>query len=166
MLAEFFDDLPVTALYSSDLWRAQETALVIGTALGLSVQINCALRERSFGVWEGREQSSLCSRLSGIQGDRVVDISARPKGGESLSDLSSRVGTFIDWLADEHHDGEAVVVTHGGTVRAIRAYCAGHSLDQAAWDQVPSASVWHVALPQTDSINGSPMVQRENGGIK
>ena len=41
------------ALYTSPLRRAAETAEIIGSALGLRPEPVEALREISFGVWEG-----------------------------------------------------------------------------------------------------------------
>ena len=86
-LAELFQDLSVAAVYASDLGRAKETANVLGAALGLQVRPCRALRERSFVVYENRPLISLCPAVTGIQAERVVDIFARPEGGESLDDV-------------------------------------------------------------------------------
>src|SRR5437879_13665357 len=45
--------LGATALYSSDLLRAYETAQIIGQGLGLDVVQKPGLREMNFGVWRG-----------------------------------------------------------------------------------------------------------------
>jgi 2,3-bisphosphoglycerate-dependent phosphoglycerate mutase len=136
------------AIYASDLARAQQTAVVIGAALELPVQTNPALRERCFGVLEGRPFAALDSLHSGIREARVIDASACPVGGESLDDLHARVGAFMAWLQDEPHGGgDVVVVTHGGTIRALRAYCAGVAMRDCEWDPVPNGSVWGVRQP-------------------
>jgi len=140
-------DGAVEAIYTSDLERAQETASFVGSALGLPVQCQPALRERSFGVFEGRPLTSLDSADSGIRDDRVVSASVRPDGGESLDDMYARVGAFVDWLGDQGHGGDVVVVTHGGTIRALRAYCAGVPMRELEWDAVPNGSVWGVRHP-------------------
>jgi broad specificity phosphatase PhoE len=138
----------VQAIYASDLARAQQTAALIGAALELPVQTDPALRERCFGVLEGRPFAELDSLHSGIRDERVIDASARPVGGESLDDLHARVGTFMTWLEDEPlGGGDVVVVTHGGTIRALRAYCAGVAMRDSQWDQVPNGSVWGVRQP-------------------
>jgi hypothetical protein len=31
-------------------------------------------------------------------------------------------------------------------VRAIRAYCAGRTADELAWDHVPNGSVWRIRV--------------------
>jgi probable phosphoglycerate mutase len=140
-------DGAVEAIYTSDLERAQETAAFVGSALGLAVRCQPALRERCFGVFEGRPLNSLDSADSGIRDDRVVDASVRPEGGESLDEMYARAGAFVEWLGDQGHGGDVVVVTHGGTIRALRAYCAGVPIQELEWDVVPNGSVWSVRLP-------------------
>jgi probable phosphoglycerate mutase len=145
--ADGLRDGAVEAIYASDLERAQETAAFVGSALGLSVQSHPALRERCFGVFEGRPLTSLDSADSGIRDDRVVDASVRPEGGESLDEMYGRVGSFVEWLEEQGHGGDVVVVTHGGTIRALRAYCAGVPMQELEWDVVRNGSVWGVRQP-------------------
>jgi probable phosphoglycerate mutase len=130
----------VGAVYSSDLWRAQETAAFVGEAFGLSVATDPALRERCFGSYEGLPQSALDAVDSGICGDQVIDPTARPDGGESLDELYERVGSFLERLQGEHHAGDVILVTHGGTIRAMRAFCAGVPMNGTPWDVVPNGS--------------------------
>jgi len=137
----------VEAIYTSDLGRAQETAAFVGSALGLPVNSHGALRERCFGVLEGRPLSELDSARSGIRDQKVIDATARPVGGESLDDLYWRVGRFVEWLRDQAHSGDVVAVTHGGTIRALRAYCAGEPMLGRRWDEVPNGSLWNVRPP-------------------
>jgi broad specificity phosphatase PhoE len=148
-VAERFQSGQVESLYASDLWRAQQTATIVGAALRLDVRTDKALRERCFGVYEGLPLDSLDARHSGISGDRIVDASARPEGGESLDDLYRRAGAFVDQLWEQPHGGDVVVVTHGGTIRALRAYCAGIPMAESAWDAIANGSVWEVRRTAT-----------------
>ena len=165
-LAELFQDLSVAAVYASDLGRAKETANVLGAALGLQVRPCRALRERSFVVYENRPLISLCPAVTGIQAERVVDIFARPEGGESLDDVYARAGMFIEWLRYQRHSGDVVAVAHGGSVRAIRAYCAGLCPSEMPWDEVPNVSVWRVVLPGPVLSKEPQRIQLESGGIR
>jgi probable phosphoglycerate mutase len=140
-------DSAVEAIYTSDLARAQETAAFVADALGLGVQEHPSLRERCFGVCEGGPLTALDAAVSGLRDDVVVDASARPEGGESLDELYRRVGTFVEWLGDQEHVGDVAVVTHGGTIRALRAYCAGVPMQGLEWDAVSNGSVWAVRQP-------------------
>ena len=89
-------------------------------------------------------RSSRCD--SGILDERVVDATARPEGGESLDELYERAGMFLD-SSGATRAGDVVIVTHGGTIRALRAYCAGEPMLDRAWDVVPNGSVWKVEQP-------------------
>jgi broad specificity phosphatase PhoE len=133
-------------LYSSDLARATETAAVFAEVLGLPVTVTEALRERCFGVREGRSITDLTPMVTGISDGVVVDATARPQGGESLNDLHRRAGSFVEQLRDEGGPRRVMLVTHGGTIRAFRAYCAGVSMDGLEWDVVGNASVWTVSV--------------------
>jgi 2,3-bisphosphoglycerate-dependent phosphoglycerate mutase len=146
-VAEQFRRGRVGAIYSSDLARARETAAFVGQALGLPVAVDPALRERCFGSAEGLPLGALDAADSGIRGDRVVDATARPDGGESLDEVYERVGSFLERLGGEGHRGDVVVVSHGGAIRAMRAFCAGVPMRGTQWDVVANGSVSTVRQP-------------------
>jgi 2,3-bisphosphoglycerate-dependent phosphoglycerate mutase len=143
----------VGAIYSSDLERARETAAFIGSALGLPVATDLALRERCFGSFEGLPLSALETAESGICGDQVVDAAARPEGGESLDEVHERVGAFLEKLREQHDHGDVILVSHGGAIRAMRAFCTGVAMTGTQWDVVPNGSVSRV---RQLSISSSP----------
>jgi 2,3-bisphosphoglycerate-dependent phosphoglycerate mutase len=146
-VAEEFRRSRVSAIYSSDLARARETAAFVGKALGLPVAVDPALRERCFGSYEGLPLGALDAVDSGIRGDQVVDATARPDGGESLDEVYERVGSFLERLEGEGHDGDVIVVSHGGAIRAMRAFCAGVPMSGTQWDAVANGSVSTVRQP-------------------
>lgn len=146
-LAARFRGRSVDAVYASDLRRARETATPLASAVGLPVRTRMELRERCFGICEGQPQSTLGPDITGINGLEVVDEHAHPEYGESLNDVYKRAVMFIEWLTLQDHADDVVAVAHGGTVRAIRAYCAGHSVRDMGWGEVPNGSVWPVKLP-------------------
>jgi 2,3-bisphosphoglycerate-dependent phosphoglycerate mutase len=149
----------IESIHTSDLRRARETAAILAESLGLEARPHTSLRERSMGVLEGSPVSSLDPEVTGIEGDQVVDIDARPTDGESLAALYRRAGGFIDWLCDQPADADAVVVTHGGTVRMIRAYCAERPVEGMTWDTVPNGSLWRVQVPRRDAAHGPAVVR-------
>jgi len=140
-------DTTITAIYTSDLKRALDTAEIVGRALRIVPQSDPALRERHFGLAQGRPHSELPAAASGIEIDRVVDAEARPAEGESLTELYERVAVFIDGLEMHAPEGDVLVVTHGGVIRVAQAYCSGIAAAGMAWGPVPNASVWGLGRP-------------------
>lgn len=135
-------------LYTSDLDRASETASIIGATIGLAPVIEPLLRERNFGCLEGASVDELTSDVTGIVGNVLVDPDARPPGGESFRDVVVRTGLFIEREHGALSSNRLLVVTHGGTVRALRAYAAGAPLEDLAWDPVDNCSIWDI-----DAVN-------------
>jgi broad specificity phosphatase PhoE len=141
---------PVVSLYSSDLRRARQTADALSRSLGLPLHTDARLRERNLGICEGRDLSVLTPDVTGILHGRVVDADARPEGGESITDVYGRVGRFADELRAQTFDGEGegdvVVVAHGGSIRALRAYWCGIDPSDMEWDVVGNTSLWPLSF--------------------
>lgn len=146
-VAEHLGKARITAIYTSDLERAHETAAIIGHTLRLPLRDAPALRERNFGGAEGRPLAALETAVSGIEGERVVDADVRPPEGESLRELYDRVRAFVDDVDTDALDGDVVVVTHGGVIRVAQAYDSGVDVDAMPWGPVPNASVWSLGRP-------------------
>jgi probable phosphoglycerate mutase len=128
-LAESLADRTIDVVYSSDLLRAHETALIVADRLGLPVDVDPGLREVDVGDWSGRVHSE----IEGLDPDgyrRWREGGKGWAGGESYEEMGERVVAAVLRLA-ARHPGEAVlIVTHGGSIRACRATAAG--LDYAA----------------------------------
>jgi len=120
-----------TALYSSDLTRALDTACVIGTAIELLVETDVRLREIALGTWSGLTGPEIAAQHAQEweQWDHRRDPQHRRGGGESYADLVARVAPAISELASRHLGERIVVVAHGGTINAYIAYVLGLPLD-------------------------------------
>ena len=130
---------PIAAVYASDLQRALGTASPIAQALGLALRLDPRLRERHYGLFEGKTLAEL--EASGHAEDyrrwrsREPDF-ALPEGGESLRVFFARAQTALDAIAGQHRAGErVVVVTHGGVLDCHYRIACG--LDMTAVRQHP-----------------------------
>jgi broad specificity phosphatase PhoE len=141
-VAQTLKSLGFDRLVASDLARARQTAEIIGSELTLALTTDSLLRERCFGVLEGQPQEMLDSRSSGIVDGVIVDPDARPEGGESFRDVVTRVGVFVEATRDATDDERLLVVTHGGTIRALRAYVEARPLEGLDAFAVGNCSVW------------------------
>jgi probable phosphoglycerate mutase len=100
----------ITAVWSSPMQRARDTASVVAAALGLEVVVEDGLREAGFGTQEGQ-----------VMGDWFTEWAAgrvNPDGGESFADLRTRAVAAMGVVLAG--GGLPLVVAHGGFFRAVR----------------------------------------------
>ena len=122
--AELLAGEPIEAVYSSDLLRAQETAQIVATQLGLEVVVDPQLRERDVGEWSGLTRAEIDERFPNqIQAWRE----GRAVVGETREALSERVLAAARRISAAHPDGVVLVVSHGGALRMLR-HAAGEDL--------------------------------------
>lgn len=145
-VAERFRGLEVSALYASDLRRALQTAAVVAEAVGVPVIKDSRLRERNLGELEGTTHASVKPSVIGFEAGLVRDPDARPAGGESIRDLYRRAAAFCDDLRRRPPEtpGDVVVVAHGGTLRVLRAYLNGITVEQMPWEPLENARVLRI----------------------
>ncbi len=143
------DTHPRARVVSSDLQRCRETAAPIATALAVDVATDEAVRERSFGRWEGMTLHEVQAEDPDLwdQWRTGTDV-VRRVGGESGEDLASRVATAFRRHVDATDDGgTVVVVTHGGPV-----WHGLHALLGLPWGTlggVGNAAVTELVLDET-----------------
>lgn len=119
-LAQALADTPLAHIYSSDLQRALHTAQALAQANGAPLSIHAALRERSFGDYEGArfteiEASDPPSALRWRKRDPVF----APPQGESLQALQARVAQVVAELAAQHLGQQIALVAHGGVLDSL-----------------------------------------------
>jgi 2,3-bisphosphoglycerate-dependent phosphoglycerate mutase len=144
--AERFRGLAVSAVYSSDLRRALQTADAFSKVLGLPVITDARLRERNMGVLEGGPLAAATPDQTGLDAGLVADPDTSPEGGESVRELYHRAAAFCDDLAGkpDTQAADVVVVAHGGTLRVLHAYLAGVPVERMSWEPLANASVLRI----------------------
>lgn len=120
-----------TVIVSSDLTRARETAGFLARGAGLTVSEDPQLRERSFGVWEGRTGDEIDERWP--EEFAVWRAGGDPVGveAESRADVAARLGAAIrQHAAALSWSDTLVIVSHGAAI----ALAVGELLGQdPAW---------------------------------
>ena len=120
----------ITAVYSSDLGRAHQTAQSIAEVKGVPVIADEGLRERSFGIFEGKTFDEIQETWP----DHAHNWRKRipewqpPDGGESLLELRARVTRTMRELAARHPGEQIVVVAHGGVLDALYRIATGQEV--------------------------------------
>jgi probable phosphoglycerate mutase len=121
-------------LVSSDLARARQTATIVAAAVGLEVEVDERLRERSLGHWEGLTREDVEQRYPAEFAEWVAGRDVLNRGGETRDEVAERAAAA---LGDQPEVGTLVVVTHSATAMAVCNHVLGipqrqHSLGPLA----------------------------------
>lgn len=147
----------IAALYASDLARARQTAQPLAESHGLALIEDTRLRERAFGLFEGRtweESQKRWPEEFAILNLRSPE-SAAP-GGESYVQLRARVMHCLNEIALRHESTCVAIVTHGGVLDVV--YRAAYAIP---WEtprshQLPNASINRATVRAAETPSGAP----------
>ena len=140
---------PVHAIYASDLQRAWETAHAIAKAVGQIPQPEIGLRERGFGIFQGRTFAEIeATWPEEAKRWRQRDPHWAPEGGESLAALTERVTQTTAELAARHAGQQIVLVAHGGVMDALYRAATGQT--------VQAPRTWHLGNAAINRLLWTP----------
>ncbi|HTN71633.1 MAG TPA: histidine phosphatase family protein [Methylomirabilota bacterium] len=112
-----------TALYSSDLGRAVETAQMIAVVTGHVIITDERLRERHLGIFQGLNGDEIRERFPEEHRlHRTLGPSYVIPGGESVQQHVARNVGYFNEIAQKHLGETIVVVTHGGVLSGLFRY--------------------------------------------
>jgi probable phosphoglycerate mutase len=137
-------------LIASPLGRAQDTADVIGQALGLPIETDPRVIEVSFGEWDGRLRDELAAEHPETFGRGDWQFAA--PGGESFESVEARVGAWLAGLPPEP-ERKVIVVSHGGSGRVVRGAYLGLSRAETWAQDVPQDAVFRLASGAVERID-------------
>jgi len=116
----------VTAIYSSDLLRAVQTAEPLARATGLEVTRTAALRERSVGLMEGlTSEEAAAAHPEEYAALLRRDFEHVLTGGESYRQLLDRAAAELDRAIERHRGGTVALFSHTGTICILALHLMG-----------------------------------------
>jgi probable phosphomutase (TIGR03848 family) len=140
-LAAELASLPIKAVISSPLERAQQTAEPVARIHNLPVEINPGLQEIDFGTWQGKSIKQL--RRSKLW----KTVQERPSTfcfpeGESFTAAQSRIADTLQALSAAYAEKDLIVcVGHCDMIRLAVAFFLDMPLDAFQRLQIAPASV-------------------------
>ncbi len=129
-LGEALKDVPITAVYSSPLERAMETATPIANARNLKIIQNPDLMDTNVGKWQGKSLAVL--RLT--KAWKIVQSAPSrfqfPEG-ESFLDLQRRIANVLEGVVKKHNKPKDIVavVFHADPIKLAVSHFLGLPLD-------------------------------------
>lgn len=121
----------VDLIFASPFLRTQETVAIVAQALGLSEEkiiYDDRLAEINAGDFNMRQVSEYHQYFSTL----YEKFEKRPPGGENLSDVRKRVGSFIYEMENTYKGKKILIITHEYPVWMLSAVGEGWSNKKAA----------------------------------
>ncbi|MCC6615054.1 MAG: histidine phosphatase family protein [Anaerolineae bacterium] len=120
LLAQYLKPFPITAVYTSDLQRAELTGKIIADALGLQPHADPRLREMNLGVFQGLTMGEIQSRYAHeLHSLRENWLDHHIQGGETRRMMQMRAYELFEQVLEREEGPEVALVAHGGVVRVL-----------------------------------------------
>jgi len=154
-IAKTLKNIHFDAIYSSDLDRAVQTTEIIAKERELAVKTTEALREKSYGSYEGRDRNEVQQELKHLfeQWKKLSDEEKMKfkiyEDGESDHEAVERFIRHLRELAIAYQGKNVLIASHGGIMRyfllklgwATYRELDSHAIKNAAYIKVESDGV-------------------------
>jgi len=117
---EKLKEYPIDLILCSPLKRAMKTAQIINCEKKVDIVCDSRLVERGYGEIEGKEFEAL-----DLKTFFDLNLNLKTSGVEPIKTLMDRVSSVLDEIKETYKGKNILLVTHGGTIRAINAYFNG-----------------------------------------
>lgn len=119
-------DHSISAIYSSPLLRAVETARIIATGCGLEPRLSDGLREIHHGHWEGLTRQEVETGFAAEYAAWEEDpFTFAPEGGESGVSVLARALPALREIVVRHAGLNVLAVSHKATIRLLLSSLLG-----------------------------------------
>lgn len=112
-----FGDL--SAVLTSPLIRARQTADAVGAVTGAKVVELDDLTETDFGAWEGLTFAEAAERDPELHRSWLTDSTVPTPGGESFDQVHERVERATNRILTDHAGSTVVVVSHVTPIKTL-----------------------------------------------
>lgn len=155
-LAEVLQQIHFDAIFASDLDRAVQTAEIIAKDRDLTIKTAKALREKSYGSYEGRDRQAVKEELKHLF-DAVEKLSDEEKmkfkiyqDGESDAEAVERFMRHLREIAIAYPGKTILIASHGGIMRYLLIKLGWASYDELATHGIKNAAFIKVACDGID----------------
>lgn len=135
-LKQRFENIPVDAVYSSDLYRTMTTARAVYCPKGLQLHTDPRLREINMGDWEDETWGS-ARHFDSVSMDQFnhTDPKWLRPGGETFFDVANRLHQALSDIIHENPNRSVAVFSHGTAIRQVLAQLK--NIPSTSWKDLP-----------------------------
>ena len=138
----------IDAIYTSPLERARETAAPLARRRAMAARVERGLLECDFGEWTGGDLKDLGKKPE-WQTVQKFPSGFRFPGGESFTEMQSRIVEAIARMRARHPGGVVVAFSHADPIKAAAAHALGTHLDLFQRITISTCSVTAIAYGPT-----------------
>jgi 2,3-bisphosphoglycerate-dependent phosphoglycerate mutase len=134
----------IDLLFASDTGRTLSTAEPIARACGVELIPERELRERAYGIFEGRTFAEIAIEYpEAYERMRARDPQYKAPGGESALEFHARVVAAVQRIAASAAGRRAAVVTHQGVLGVLYRHVNGLGFNEPHRPKLLNASCNH-----------------------
>jgi broad specificity phosphatase PhoE len=149
-LAESLCDIPISAIISSPLERARDTAEIVAQGRDLSIQFDPELMDTNIGNWAGQKYDEL-PKTDPAWKAYVQDPTVAPEGVETFPQVQLRALDSIDrWRSKDGIGEYPAFVAHADVIKLLIAHYMNLDAGKAGSIYIENASV---SIVEIDSEN-------------
>ncbi|MGC8730024.1 MAG: histidine phosphatase family protein [Candidatus Micrarchaeia archaeon] len=150
-IAEQLKDIKPTKAYASDLKRSQHTLQVVLEGInakdGVEIVIDPRIKERNYGDLNGKSKEYTEKNFPKEYPLWHRSYDVPPPNGESIKDVEKRVMEFLKSILPTLKKDDVVFISaHGNSLRPIRRYFEGLSIEEMCSFEHPRAKVYHYTI--------------------
>src|SRR5699024_5930062 len=143
-LGNYFKNIPIDNIYTSDLKRAIQTAVQISKHHHVPLETEESIRERSYGEWEGISVREVSKQVPNMKS--ILQTGGK-FGVEKEADLQKRLAQFLNQYVLTEQNKTIILVSHAGLICSCVNFLTENKID------VPVSSLTHTGVTHFTRIN-------------
>ena len=140
--AKFLEEMNISAIYSSPIERAKNTAEIVGKHNSIDVRIDDRLIELDMGKFTGKPYDEIFSSHGNVfMKFYSGELEIAHNGVETFEEVKKRIRDMVDHVIDNHPDENVVLVTHMDPIKAMLSTVVSFSPENLYELIIPNASL-------------------------
>ena len=140
--AKFLEEMNISAIYTSPIERAKNTAEIVGKHNSIDVRIDDRLIELDMGKFTGKPYDEIFSSHGNVfMKFYRGELEIAHNGVETFEEVKKRIRDMVDHVIDNHPDENVVLVTHMDPIKAMLSTVVSFSPENLYELIIPNASL-------------------------